>query len=139
MVIVMGILMCNLMGIFMRLFMGILMGFFIVILMGILMGILLWWWKFWWKFWWEFWWEFCWEFDGNFDDGFNGMALWQFWLSLVYPGVWHWMFSPCLILLSVHLVVMKAHWKFCLGCLYISKVKFDDNIVCLKLRVFFTR
>ena len=23
----------------------------------------------------------------NFDDGFNGMALWQFWLSLVY--FWH--------------------------------------------------
>ena len=41
-------------------------------MMGILMEILI-----------EIWWEFWWEFDGNFYDGFNGMALWQFWLSLV--------------------------------------------------------
>ena len=35
------------------------------------------------------------NFDGNlmgiFDDGFNGIQ----WLSLVYPGVWHWLFLPC--------------------------------------------
>ena len=109
MVIFIGIMMCILMGILMRIFigiwmwiwmgifMGIRMGILMGFLLGILSGILLGWWEFWWKFWWEF----GLEFDGNSDDGFNGMALWQFWLSLVFSNgfkhligamflVWHY-------------------------------------------------
>ena len=82
------------MGIFMCILLWILMRIWIGIWMGILMGIFI-----------EFYWDFCWDdgnFDGNldgnligiFDDGFNGIQ----WLSLVYPGVWHWLLLPCFLL-----------------------------------------
>ena len=41
-------------------------------------------WNFDWNFEGNFDRNFDWNFDGNFDEGFNGMALLQFWMSLVY-------------------------------------------------------